>query len=251
VGPLLMTHVEHHRSFPFIVAVAPIALFSEIDRTFVIRPVYYAMLLFNIALAGPNSRVYSPKSSSTTLRIKTWAIQNAETNEYTLVVIHKGTGEAVTLTVPAPMAGAKARSVNMTAPSLTSKSGFAISGAVVDGQTGAFAGPIAIANYKANAQGWFRFTVAPGSAMVIRFSKDVKQPFIRLQSENEASLQTKDDPSQQVYVPVDQPSQSPSPSTAGSKDSAAAGANAGQRIWGLGVLLWNAAALGAAIVLAW
>ncbi len=212
---------------------APIA-FDE-ARNFVVQPLYYAMLMFNIALGGPNSRIYSPRSTGTTPRLKLWAIQNAETNEYTLVVLHKGTGEAATLTVPSPMPGARARSVNMTAPSLTSKTGFAIAGVPINGKTGGFAGRVDVPGYEANGQGQFRFTVAPGSAMVIRFSLDSKQPFIRLQAN----------------AKLDAALGSPGPGLDAAGSAPGSTSNAGHREGGWKVLFWNLVALGGAIFLAW
>lgn len=95
-----------------------------------VRPTFYGMLLFNLALGSTSSVIYRPTASGTGNRLKAWATFDSNSNTHTVVVIHKSNGpdEQVTIQVPSGPAPAKAQKIVMTAPAITSTTGHTIAG---------------------------------------------------------------------------------------------------------------------------
>lgn len=146
------------------------------------------MLFFNVVLGhGGNAIVYSPVLSALpNLRLKTWATYDPVLFVHTVVVIHKSlnASEPCQITIPGGTVG---QLITLTAPALTSTSGFTIAGLTFDGtQDGMPLGVYSETLVRA-ANGVFSFTALLGSATMLKVSLSKNQtmsPLISFKSNN-------------------------------------------------------------------
>lgn len=130
-----------------------------------VRPTFYGMLMFNIAIGGQDAIVY--RAGLQSLRLKTWAAYDSVMNVHTIVVVHKSTNVAVpySLTIPGGTIG---QLIIMTAPLLTSVSGFSIAGLTFDGTTTGMPSGTYTEQIITAVNNVFTFTAQPGSATLLK-----------------------------------------------------------------------------------
>jgi len=166
---------------------SPQALYAPINvdgGVMSVRPGFYGMLLFNIAVGSGNSIVYRPGISS--LRLKSWALYDAQLNVHTFVIIHKSRNgsEPCQITLPGAV---QAQLIRLTSPSLTSTSGFSLAGYTFDQSTDGM--PLGAYNESTidAINSVFSFTALSGSATLLKIylgKSYIKSPLVKFETEN-------------------------------------------------------------------
>ena len=134
-----------------------------------VTPVYYGMLMFNIAKFGAKPNIYSVPTSDKL--IKVWVCINPDAgNSYSVVVINKhdvsSSRSPVTITIKTPSTSRFAKSMIMSNPSgLSGLVGTTIGGIDFNNQNGEYQfSSISINSFTVS------ITVSPATAMLVRIS---------------------------------------------------------------------------------